>query len=61
MYLQFLQNGFQDLVDNTVPLNLLNRMVFMQDGTPPHFARIVRNYLDGEFNRKWMGRAGPIT
>ena len=36
MYLEFLQNGFQDLVDDTAPLNLLNRLVFMEHGVPPH-------------------------
>ena len=49
------------MVDDTVSLHLLNAMVFIQHGAPPHFARIVINYLDGQFNRKLTGKGGPIV
>lgn len=33
-----------------------NRMTFMQDGAPPHWARRVRNWLNEKLPTKWMGR-----
>ena len=36
-----------------------NELVFMQDGTPPHYAMVVCNWLDRHFEQRWLGRAGP--
>lgn len=33
-----------------------NRIVFMQDGAPPHWSRMVRNWLNEMLPNKWMGR-----
>lgn len=33
---------------------------FQQDGAPAHFTRIVRDYLNEEFNNRWIGRRGTI-
>lgn len=44
-YLQFLQQDLDDLMEN-VPLALLNRHWFMQDGAPPHWAVAVRQHLN---------------
>jgi hypothetical protein len=35
-------------------------VVFQQDGAPPHWARIVREFLDMHFRGRWVGRDGPI-
>ena len=35
-------------------------MFFMHDGAPAHFSRAVREYLNGRFREKWIGRGGPI-
>ncbi|PSN44487.1 hypothetical protein C0J52_09059 [Blattella germanica] len=35
---------------------ILETVVFQQDGAPPHFALIVREYLDATFPRQWIGR-----
>ncbi|EFN61939.1 hypothetical protein EAG_00101, partial [Camponotus floridanus] len=32
-----------------------------QDGAPPHYARIVRDFLNERFNNRWIGRGGPIA
>ena len=32
-----------------------------QDGAPPHYAAIVRDFLDQEYGNRWIGRGGPIT
>ncbi|KAL6421220.1 hypothetical protein ACFW04_013644 [Cataglyphis niger] len=37
-----------------------NEIVFQQDGAEPHNARIVTNYLNEHFPKRWMGRYGPI-
>ncbi|EZA50202.1 hypothetical protein X777_11341 [Ooceraea biroi] len=31
------------------------------DGAPPHYARIVRNYLNRRYNSMWIGRGGPVA
>ncbi|KAJ8943093.1 hypothetical protein NQ318_009167 [Aromia moschata] len=41
-------NTLPDLFDD-LPLNLRNQMYFMHDGAPPHFARIVSEYLNEQF------------
>ncbi|KAJ8949642.1 hypothetical protein NQ318_010058 [Aromia moschata] len=53
---------FADLFDD-LPLNLRNQMYFMHDGAPPHFARIVREYLNEQFPGRWIGRGNdaPIS
>lgn len=35
----------------------LGEIIFMQDGAPPHFANIVRTFLDKTFT-SWIGRRG---
>ena len=37
----------------------LSQIIFMQDGAPPHFANIVRTFLDETFTN-WIGRRGTI-
>ena len=34
-------------------------MVFQQDGALPHFAHIVRNYLNETFPGRWIWRDSP--
>lgn len=35
-------------------------VIFQQDGAPPHWARVVREFLDMHFPGRWVGRDGPI-
>ena len=53
-YLDLLQ---QFLQPQLIQDGILDYVVYQQDGTPPHFALIVRNYLTDTFPRKWIGRA----
>jgi len=32
----------------------------LQDGAPPHYATIVRDFLDESLPERWIGRRGPI-
>ena len=33
-------------------------LIFMQDGAPPHFAIVVREWLNAQFPGKWIGCRG---
>ena len=35
------------------------RFVFQQDGAPPHWGLIVRDFLNETFPNRWVGRNGP--
>lgn len=59
IYLDFLQNHFNDLLDD-VPLATRRCMWFLHDGAPPHYAAQVRQFLDVVYQHKWIGRGGPI-
>lgn len=37
----------------------IDELIFMQDGAPPHFALVVREWLDARFPGRWLGRRGP--
>ena len=39
---------------------LNNKMVFQQDGAPPHFSK-VRTWLNEKFNGRWIDRGGSIS
>ena len=39
--------------------NILDLVVFQQDGAPPHFAHIVSTYLNEAFPGRWIGRGSP--
>ena len=39
--------------------NILGFVMFQQDGVLPHFAHIVRNYLNETFPGRWIGRGSP--
>ena len=39
---------------------LLDTIIYQQDGTPPHWAIIVRGQLNHIFNDRWCSHDGPI-
>ena len=59
LYFQFLRHNLPVLLEE-VPLNVRQRMWFLHDGAPPHFARQVRQHLDEVFPERWIGRGGPV-
>ena len=38
----------------------VSRIIFMQDGAPPHFSCFVTDVLNERFTDAWIGRGGPI-
>jgi hypothetical protein len=54
-YLHMLQSYAID----ELPKIILSSGYFQQDGAPAQFGRIVRDFLDYTFPRRWIGRCGP--
>lgn len=42
MYLQFLEHGFWDLLEN-IPLNIIQNLWLQHDGASPHYNLDIRN------------------
>ena len=38
----------------------VSRVIFMQNGAPPHFSCFVADVLNERFPGAWIGRGGPI-
>jgi hypothetical protein len=55
-YKHFLENDLQVYLQNGNMTNLNKH-----DGTPPHICREVIGYLNPEYQRKWIGRDGPVS
>lgn len=54
--LPFLEENYLD----NLPLATLREIYFMQDGAPPHNARVVDRLLSVIFEDRWIGNSGPI-
>ena len=59
VYVNFLRNELPLLLEE-VPLMHRRRMIYQQDGAPPHFSKQVMDHLNQEFPGRWVGRGGPI-
>ena len=57
-YLQILKNDLCPIMQRQ---RLNNKMIFQQDGAPPHFSKEVRAWLNEKFNGRWIGRGGPMS
>lgn len=57
-YLEMLNTQFLPAVGNWPHYNSLT---FQQDGAPPHWARIVRNFLNERFPNRWIGRGSSFV
>jgi len=44
----------------TFEQEIVSRVIFMQDGAPPHFSNFVTDVLNERFPDAWIGRGGPI-
>jgi hypothetical protein len=59
-YEAFLRNELPGMMED-VPLMVRSQMDFQHDGTPPHYTRHVREYLDKFSPKRWLGRGGPVA
>lgn len=61
-YLAFLRDVLPwHIARANIPIEIRPTIIFMHDGCPVHFARIVREHLDDEYGENWIGRGGPIA
>ena len=44
----------------TFEQEIVSRVIFMQDGAPPHSSCFVTDVLNERFPDAWIGRDGPI-
>ena len=44
-----------------IPLMTRSLMYFQHDRAPPHYTRLVRDYLNESFRNRWVGRGGPVA
>jgi len=44
----------------TFEQEIVSRVIFMQDGAPPHLSCFVTDVLNERFPDAWIGRGGPI-
>jgi len=58
-YLNLLRDQVVPAIENLYPDNIQD-VWFQQDGAPPHFALVVRQYLHEAFTDRWIGRRGAI-
>lgn len=59
LYLTFLQNNFNDLLEN-VPLNTRQNLWFHQDDAHSHNHQIVTEHLNNQYGLRWIGTKGPM-
>jgi len=57
-YLNLLENYFYPILQKK---RLHKKIIFQQDGAPAHFSKEVREWLNENFNDRWIGRGGPIS
>jgi hypothetical protein len=59
-YLNFLDNVSYELLED-LPLAVRERIWYLHDGAPCHYALIVREWLNNNFPERWIGRNGPVA
>ena len=60
VYANFLQNVLPQLRED-VPLHVHMNMWMHDDGAPPHYALCSRQVINEIFDKKWIGRDGPVV
>lgn len=56
-YLKMLQ---EEIIPAILNQTDITTVIYQQDGAPPHWALLVRSYLNFIFGENWIGRDGPI-
>ena len=60
VYANFLQNALPQLMED-VPLHVRMNMWMQYDGAPHHYALCSRQVINEIFDKKWIGRGGPVA
>lgn len=56
-YTEMLQNFFWPAVQKK---RIASKIMFQQDGAPPHYSLMARNWLNKHLPDRWIGRRGPL-
>ena len=59
VYLDLLEQYMFPRIE-TFEQEIVSRVIFTQDGAPPHFSCFVTDVLNERFPDAWIGRGGPI-
>jgi hypothetical protein len=59
-FLNFLNNDFVNLLED-IPLAILRNMWLQLDGATPHFAILVRTWLNKSYPNRSTGRGGGVA
>jgi hypothetical protein len=59
-YSNFLENKLQLHLED-VPLATRRRMWLQHDGAHPHFGRAITEFLNEDYEARWIGRGGPLA
>ncbi len=59
IYLNFLVNELPQYLED-VELNVRPNLIYQHDGAPCHYGRNVTNWLNLNYENRWIGRNGPI-
>lgn len=58
-YLQLLRDDLPLLLED-IDIDTRRRMWLQHDGAGPHYANIVKDFLNDTFPNRWIGRGGPV-
>ena len=59
-YLEMLKDAIFPILQQIGEFND-GRLIWQQDGAPPHWYRPARLWLDQNFGQRWIGRNGPMA
>ncbi|GBN71809.1 hypothetical protein AVEN_47120-1 [Araneus ventricosus] len=54
-------NIYLDMLQLYAVLQFPEGVIFQQDGAPPHYGNIVREFLDTAFPQRWIGRGAVMA
>ncbi|GBN91329.1 hypothetical protein AVEN_128442-1 [Araneus ventricosus] len=54
-------NIYLDMVQLYAVPQFPEGVIFEQDGAPPHYGNIVREFLDATFPQQWIGRGAVMA
>jgi len=60
LFLEFLRDSLLPALRLLFPQDFLQNMWFQMDGAPPHWARVVRDFVNVVFGERWIGRGGSV-
>lgn len=60
VYVDFLRNDLPDLLDEWLTQDEQITLIYQHDGAYPQSAGVTRNFLNENYENRWIGRGGTI-